>query len=443
MHALNRLLRWLSLVSGLKVNRAKSKLYGVGVPDSEVESFARRVNCGAGSLPFTYLGIPIGVNMKRAKFWKPVLDRFLTKLSRWKANHLSFAGRMTLAKSVLGSLPSYFLSLFSAPKCIIQKLEKIRRDFLWGKSNSGYKMRWIRWDYIMKAKKLGGMGMGSISGFNQAMLTKWWWRYKTDPNQLWASVVDAIHKGNSNSIQSIIPLKKAIPGVWKDIGSVESSLDRIGIKLSDNLVADGENWIWRSDPNGSFSIKQVRMDIDLASSGSDNNNEIVFGWNSWAIPKANYLLWRVQIRKIASKSGLIRRGVPLGDSLCSRCGMYEEDEDHIFLNCLWSRSIWWNILVWMRISFPSNAASFKDLASFLQNQPGGRIWKRIVVTVVMATTWRIWLARNDMTFEGKFVPIVKSVDLIKEDAFFWLNNRSKLKALNWEKWSSFDISESL
>nr|KAJ0191866.1 hypothetical protein LSAT_V11C800411080 [Lactuca sativa] len=46
---------------------------------------------------------------------------------RFRALH-----RLTLAKAVLGSLPSYFLSIFVAPVGVIEILEKIRRQFLWG-----------------------------------------------------------------------------------------------------------------------------------------------------------------------------------------------------------------------------------------------------------------------------------------------------------------------
>ncbi|KAJ0927224.1 putative RNA-directed DNA polymerase [Helianthus annuus] len=141
--ALNRLLRWISLVTGLKVNRRKCYLFGIGSEASEVANFANLASCEVGSFPFSYLGIPIGVNMKRAKFWQPVLDRVASKLSKWKARYLSFAGRMTLVKSVLGSLPSYFLSIFAAPKCVLNRLEKIRRDFLWGISDRGSKLRWV------------------------------------------------------------------------------------------------------------------------------------------------------------------------------------------------------------------------------------------------------------------------------------------------------------
>ncbi|KAM0024447.1 putative reverse transcriptase zinc-binding domain-containing protein [Helianthus debilis subsp. tardiflorus] len=395
--ALNRLLRWLSLVTGVKINRSKSKVYGVGVSASEVNSFARLINCEAGSFPFVYLGIPIGVNMKKAKFWKPVVEKFTAKLSKWKARHLSFAGRMTLAKSVLGSLPSYFLSLFAAPKCVVQKLEKIRREFIWGKTNAGHKLRWVRWELIIKNRKLGGMGLGGIQSFNYAMLTKWWWRFKENPNQLWAAVVSAIHRKNGNTESHFFPLKKTITGIWKDIGSVESSMAKAGINIQNNIITVGDMWKWRTDPNGSFSVKQVRFDIESAL-GSASNEEVVFKWNSWVPSKVNYLLCRALIGKVASKVGLIHMGVPIGDCTCPRCGLLDEDPSHIFVGCLWARSMWWNILVWMRIPFPAVIGNISDLLEYVTLQPGSKVWKRIVYSIVSAKVWRIWKARNEMIF---------------------------------------------
>ncbi|XP_035845953.1 uncharacterized protein LOC118492204 [Helianthus annuus] len=61
---LNRLLRWLNLVSGLKVNYHKCKLFGIGVNAEEIERLARVLRCEVGSFPFTYLGIPIGLPLK-------------------------------------------------------------------------------------------------------------------------------------------------------------------------------------------------------------------------------------------------------------------------------------------------------------------------------------------------------------------------------------------
>ncbi|XP_022032888.1 uncharacterized protein LOC110933999 [Helianthus annuus] len=411
--------------------------------DSEVTRFSRLVKCEVGSLPFTHLGIPIGVNMKRAKVWKPVMDRFLAKLSKWKARYLSFAGRMTLAKSVLGSLPSYFLSLFAAPKCVINKLEKIRREFIWGKSNSRHKLRWIRWELLMKSKKAGGMGIGGIQGSNHAMLSKWWWRFKENTNQLWAEVVIAIHKGNvTSNPPTFIPLKKTIPGVWKDVGSVEVALSKIGINIKESLVAERDSWRWQSDPNGSLFVKQVCSDIEKAAEG-DGNDSYVFGWNNWAPPKVNFLLWRAIIGKVASKVGLIHRGVPLSDSTCPRCGIYGEDPDHIFVNCLWAQSIWRNVLTWIRISFPVDIINPKNLISFITACPGGKVWKLLVYTIAMGTVLRIWNARNEKVFDDHFIPInimvekiKEDVEKIKEDVFLRISNRSNLKSPSWEKWKT-------
>nr|GEZ23379.1 RNA-directed DNA polymerase, eukaryota, reverse transcriptase zinc-binding domain protein [Tanacetum cinerariifolium] len=49
-------------------------------------------------------------------------------------------GRLTLIKSVLGSLGIYFLSIFKAPEAIINLLESLRASFFWGASGDKKKM---------------------------------------------------------------------------------------------------------------------------------------------------------------------------------------------------------------------------------------------------------------------------------------------------------------
>ncbi|GKF04885.1 reverse transcriptase domain, reverse transcriptase zinc-binding domain protein [Tanacetum coccineum] len=61
---LMRIMECVKQASSLKINSNKTKLYGIGVHNEEVEGLANRIGCLAGKMPFTYLGIPIGVNMK-------------------------------------------------------------------------------------------------------------------------------------------------------------------------------------------------------------------------------------------------------------------------------------------------------------------------------------------------------------------------------------------
>ncbi|GKB26926.1 reverse transcriptase domain, reverse transcriptase zinc-binding domain protein [Tanacetum coccineum] len=75
------ILKCFEEVFGLKVNYNKSKLYGIGVNEEEMMDMARWMGCGTGEFPFTYLGLPIGENMRRVSAWGPVVDKFKNKLA--------------------------------------------------------------------------------------------------------------------------------------------------------------------------------------------------------------------------------------------------------------------------------------------------------------------------------------------------------------------------
>lgn len=81
-----------------------------------------------------------------------------------------------LAKAVLGSLPTYFMSIFKAPVQVINRLEGIRRRFLWGGNEEKHKILWIKWEDVVAPKALGGLGLGSIRNSNGAAIWKWDWR---------------------------------------------------------------------------------------------------------------------------------------------------------------------------------------------------------------------------------------------------------------------------
>ena len=77
-------------------------------------------------------GIPIGLNRKKIDSWNGIVERFKNKLSDWKARSISCGGRLTLVKSVLGSLPLYYFSTFRVPVAVLKKLESITQKFFLG-----------------------------------------------------------------------------------------------------------------------------------------------------------------------------------------------------------------------------------------------------------------------------------------------------------------------
>ncbi|GJV76710.1 RNA-directed DNA polymerase, eukaryota, partial [Tanacetum coccineum] len=53
------------LASGLQISVMKSKLYGIGATETELNHLAGLAGCKGEKLPFLYLGLPIGANMSR------------------------------------------------------------------------------------------------------------------------------------------------------------------------------------------------------------------------------------------------------------------------------------------------------------------------------------------------------------------------------------------
>jgi len=129
IRAMRAILLLFQSLSDLKVNFSKSCLVGVNVAHSWLTEAALVLSCKVGSIPFVYLGMPIGGNSRRLSFWEPLLNRIRSRLAGWSSKHLSFGDRLILLKSVLSSLPVYALSFFKAPSGIISSIESLFNCF--------------------------------------------------------------------------------------------------------------------------------------------------------------------------------------------------------------------------------------------------------------------------------------------------------------------------
>ena len=130
---------------GLKVNLAKSEIVPVGDVEN-LQVLADILCCRIGSLPMNYLGMPLGSSFKSTLIWNPIIEKIERRLAGWKRLYLSKRGRLTLLKSTLSSLPTFFLSLFTIPCSVAKKIEQIQRNFLWGRSDETFKHCLVKWD---------------------------------------------------------------------------------------------------------------------------------------------------------------------------------------------------------------------------------------------------------------------------------------------------------
>ena len=115
-------------MSGLKINLEKNEVIPVGKVDL-LEELAYEIGCKVGKLPSSYLGLPLGASHNSMVVWDGVEEHFQRRLSLWKKHYLPKGERLTLLQSTLASLQIYFMSLFTIPRLVKLRLEKIQRDF--------------------------------------------------------------------------------------------------------------------------------------------------------------------------------------------------------------------------------------------------------------------------------------------------------------------------
>nr|GEZ99098.1 RNA-directed DNA polymerase, eukaryota [Tanacetum cinerariifolium] len=164
-----------------------------GVSHETVHDAAISLGCAVMRTPFKYLGVMVGGNKSLVKAWDEIIGKLKARLSKWKCNTLSIGGRLTLLKSVLGSTPIYTLSLYKAPKAVLNAMESIRRNFFYGMHGIDKKIACVKWSKILAAKEHGGLGVSSFFALNRALLFKWVWRFISYENSLWSRVIHAIH----------------------------------------------------------------------------------------------------------------------------------------------------------------------------------------------------------------------------------------------------------
>ena len=88
-------LRWVltcfEAVTGLRVNMSKSEMVSIGeVPN--LSYLADILSCRLGTLPMTYLGMPLGSSFKALGVWNPIIEKVERRLAGWKKLYLSRGG---------------------------------------------------------------------------------------------------------------------------------------------------------------------------------------------------------------------------------------------------------------------------------------------------------------------------------------------------------------
>ncbi|GJQ93591.1 RNA-directed DNA polymerase, eukaryota, reverse transcriptase zinc-binding domain protein [Tanacetum coccineum] len=219
--------------SGLKINLNKSKIMGINVESAQVIQAAAKLGCLVLKCPFYYLGTRVGGSMTRVQAWQEIVEKVKSRLSKWKSKTLSIGGRLTLLKSVLGSIPVFHMSIFKVPSKVLHILESIRSHFFNGHDPGSKKASWVKWNNVLTDKKRGGLGVSSLFALNRGLMIKWVWKFLSQKDSLWTKVIVAIH-GVGGKIHS--EWTSTGKSCWLSILSEVRSLQRKGMYVFDYLT---------------------------------------------------------------------------------------------------------------------------------------------------------------------------------------------------------------
>ncbi|RVW24664.1 putative ribonuclease H protein [Vitis vinifera] len=347
MAVLSWLLMWFEAIFGLNINLEKSEILPVGrVENAEV--LASELGCKVGSLPSTYLGLPLGAPHKSVVVWDGVEERMRKRLALWKRQFISKGGRITLIRSTLASMPIYLMSLMHIPRVVRLRLEKIQRDFLWGGGALEKRPHLVKWDVVRSHKMKGGLGIRNFSILNRALLCKWSWRFAAERESFWKLIISTKYGeegGGWISCEGMVEgcVGSGLLGFYGDAGGwhpcfsrsfndweLEAVASLLSVLQGKRLNAGLEDRVvWNASKNGIFSVKSLYNTLDSGGAVSFPWRII---WSPCVPTKVGFFAWEASWGKVLTQDQLKRRGWSLANR-CFLCCDDEETINHILIHC--------------------------------------------------------------------------------------------------------------
>ncbi|GJU10200.1 RNA-directed DNA polymerase, eukaryota [Tanacetum coccineum] len=389
-----RILNCFHLASDLKVNFNKSKLYGIGVNNIEVNLLANTLGCQPFNFPCTDLGLPIG-------------NALWCKLIRSIHGQSGDSNTTLPLKSKSGTW---------------YHIVSIKNDLL----NLGIDM-----SLIFKKK----IGNGSDTRFwtdnwvGGGLLKFSFLRlYRLDTNKQ-CVVSDRAPTFHQHFATTSAPIATAsqvgLVYKWSWIRRIRAGPDLAELEDHCSLVAhlrlslNQDIWECTIDDSRTFTVKGMQSHITHLST---NTSLIPIRWNSILPSKVNFLTWRIVNLRLPARVNLDYRGIDLDSIRCPICDAAIETENHLFTECDLSKSTWNHVPEWWGIQ-NTNITNINDIMSLVYRVHLPASTVKIFYSVV--TMWVLWQFRNEATFAIKRPNKDLIINDIKSLSFNWYSSRKK------------------
>lgn len=151
-------------------------------------------------------------------------------------------GCVTLAKSVLNSIPVYSMQNFWLPEGVCESIDRITRSFIWGSQHS----HWVTRETVTKPMTQRGLGVRTARNTNTSLLGKHVWSLLHHQTKPWVALLS--HKYLQHGSIFLSREYKRCSYTWLSITKAAELLEP-GFRFR---VGTGDMPVWydRWNPNG-------------------------------------------------------------------------------------------------------------------------------------------------------------------------------------------------
>ena len=219
VQVIKQILTTFSKASGQKVNQNKTVvLFSNNISRVEKAALSNLLGFQQTDSLGRYLGVPLLSSRGSSNTYKYILERIKSKLAGWKRNSLSLAGRITLAKSVLTTIPFYTMQTILLPVSCCKEIEKTIRNFIWGKPDGSRGISLIKWKDMCQPLKNGGCGLLNLETQNKAFIAKLIFQLHSQQDAFWVRILTGKYGlgGGTRPMTSISPFWRNLQGLWQE-----------------------------------------------------------------------------------------------------------------------------------------------------------------------------------------------------------------------------------
>jgi hypothetical protein len=186
---LKNILQAFSSSTGLRVNYHKTTLVPINIDTDHATALTNAFECKVQTLPFAYLGLPLGTTRPSIADLMPIVSRLDKGLSGI-SSLMSYTRRLTLLNSVINSLPMYAMCSLKVPITIFIHFEKSGTQFLWADKEEKIQGKCLAsWEMICRPKDQGGLGVLDLRIQNKALLIKNLHKFYNQKDIPWAKLL--------------------------------------------------------------------------------------------------------------------------------------------------------------------------------------------------------------------------------------------------------------